>query len=402
MQSFSLTGLYDIIYANQKVHKETAFCYRLLWGIGIVLMLRDYVIQNWALILVSLAFLVSLRTTAFMDKKFAGRMTILIFEVLFLSVVVFVEFWQVDQGIVWEGRPYLMLIRYCAAPFIDARVLYTIVKKFRPAIFIPALITAIICLISVFTGIVTRVLPDGTVQYGPLRLLPYVVPGIYGSAMIYILYKRSGKQFNDLIPIFFFAFALGAAVFLPFIFGRIYSHIFCETISIVLFTYYLFSIQGLTKTDSLTRVLNRQACYADMETDPEGITALVSIDMNGLKDINDTHGHAAGDEALSTLALCFTQAAKAHQSVYRIGGDEFLIICRKCTLDDVLQLIRRIRKNVSDTEYSCSIGYSCTEGSPKSISEMMRESDEMMYVEKASYYKVFGKDRRRSEAPMNN
>ena len=359
-------------------------------------MARDYFIQNWALILVSLAFLVSLRTTAFMDKKFAGRMTILTFEVLFLSVVVFIEFWQVDQGIVWEGRPYLMLIRYCAAPFIDARVLYTLVKKFRPAIFMPALISALICLISVFTGIVTRVMPDGTVVYGPLRLLPYVVPGVYGSAMIYILYKRSGKQLNDLIPIIFFAFALGAAVFLPFILGRIYSHIFCETIAIALFAYYLFSIQGLTKTDSLTRVLNRQACYADMETEPEEITALVSIDMNGLKVINDTHGHAAGDEALTAVALCLTQAAKARQSVYRIGGDEFLVICRKNTLDDVLQLIRRIRKNVSDTEYSISIGYSCTEDGRKSITEMMKESDEMMYTEKASYYKVFGKDRRRN------
>jgi len=359
-------------------------------------MLRDYFIQNWALILVSLAFLVSLRTTAFMDKKFAGRMTILIFEVLFLSIVVFIEFWQVDHGIVWEGRRYLMFIRYCITPFIDARVLYTMVKKFRPAIFIPALITGLICLVSVFTGIVSRVMPDGSVVYGPLRLLPYVVPGIYGSAMIYILYKRSGKQLNDLIPIFFFAFALGAAVFLPFILGPVYSHIFCETIAIVLFTYYLFSIQGLTKTDSLTRVLNRQACYADMETDPEGINALVSIDMNGLKDINDTRGHAAGDEALASLALCFTQAAKAHQSVYRIGGDEFLIICRKNTLDDVLQLIRRIRKNVSETEYSISIGYSFTEDGRKSISEMMKESDEMMYTEKASYYKVFGKDRRKN------
>ena len=361
-----------------------------------MLMLRDYFIQNWALILVSLAFLVSLRTTAFMDKKFAGRMCILIFEVLFLSVIVFVEFWQVDQGIVWEGRRYQMLIRYCATPFIDARVLYTLVKKLRPAIFIPALISAIICLISVFTGIVAQVMPDGTIQYGPLRLLPYVVPGIYGAAMLYILYKRSGKQFNDLIPIAFFAFALSAAVILPFMLGRIYSHIFCETISIALFTYYLFSIQSLTKTDSLTRVLNRQACYADMETAPDEITALVSIDMNGLKDINDTHGHAAGDEALTVLALCFTQAAKAHQSVYRIGGDEFLVICRKNTLDDVLQLIKRIRKNVSDTGYSISIGYSCTEDHPKSISEMMKESDEMMYTEKASYYKVFGKDRRRN------
>ena len=359
-------------------------------------MLRDYFVQNCALILVSLAFLVSLRSTAFMDKTFAKRMTLLIFEVVFLSISVYIEFALDDRGIVWKGRPYLMFIRYSATPFIDAQVLYTLVKKLRKTIFIPAIVTMAICFISIFTGTITRILPDGTIQYGPLRLLPYVIPGIYGSLIIYILYKRSSKQFNDLIPVFFFAFAMGSGVFLPFIFGPIFSHVFCETIAIALFTYYLFSIQGLTTNDSLTKVLNRQACYADMETEPEKITGIVSIDMNGLKVINDTHGHAAGDEALATLALCFTQAAKAHQSVYRIGGDEFLIICRKCTLDDVLQLVRRIRKNVSETKYSCAIGYSCTEGSRKSVNEMMKESDEMMYVEKVSYYKVFGKDRRRN------
>ena len=135
-------------------------------------MLRDYFVQNWALILVSLAFLVSLRSTAFMDKTFAKRMTLLIFEVVFLSISVYIEFALDDRGIVWKGRPYLMFIRYSATPFIDAQVLYTLVKKLRKTIFIPAIVTMAICFISIFTGTITRILPDGTIQYGPLRLLP--------------------------------------------------------------------------------------------------------------------------------------------------------------------------------------------------------------------------------------
>ena len=324
-----------------------------------MLMLRDYIIQNWALILVSLAFLVSLHTTAFLDKSFARRIFLLIFEVFILSIVVFIEFEQEDLGIVWKGRPYLMFIRYSAGALLEAQVLNSLVKKHPRIIFIPAVITAVICFINIYTGLINWVVEDGTIQYGPLMLFPYIVPGIYGCFIVYFLYKRTSKQINGLFPVAFFSLALGSLVILPFLIGHAFSQIFCKTISIALFSYYLFSIQNLTRLDPLTGILNRQACYAELETDPEGITALVSIDMNGLKEINDSHGHAAGDEALTTLAQCFTQAAKAHQSVYRIGGDEFLIICRKCTLDDVLQLIRRIRKNVSDTEYSCSIGYSC-------------------------------------------
>ena len=360
-----------------------------------MLMLKEYVIQNWALMLVSLAFLVSLRTTSFLDKTFANRMSLLILEVLILSIVVFVEFFQENHGIVWIDRRILMTIRYSATPFIDARVLYTLIKKLRRAIFIPAILLSILCVINIFTGIISRVLEDGTVQRGPLGLLPYIVPGLYGTNLVYVLYRRSNKQPIELIPIAYFSLTLGSGVILPFLLGSVYSQIFCETISIALFTYYLFSILNLTKKDSLTGVLNRQACYADLETSAENITALVSLDMNGLKRINDTRGHAAGDDALVTLAICFVKAAKARQSVYRIGGDEFLIICQRTPESDVLQLIDRIRKNVAETEYTCAIGYSYSENGAKSITEMLKESDEMMYTEKAKYYQAAGIDRRR-------
>lgn len=360
-----------------------------------MLMLKEYIIQNWALILVSLAFLISLRTTSFLDKTFANRMCLLILEVLILSVIVFVEFFLNDHGIVWKGRSVLMAIRYSATPFIDAQVLYTLVKKLKRAIFIPAIILAILCFINIFTNIICRPLEDGSIQYGPLRFLPYIIPGLYGSNLIYVLYRRSNKQSMELIPIAFFALTLGSGVILPFLLGPIYSHIFCETISIALFTYYLFSILNLTKQDSLTGLLNRQACYADMETEADSITALVSMDMNGLKRINDTRGHAAGDDALTTLALCFKRAAKSHQSVYRIGGDEFLIICQQALESDVHLLIDRIQRNLAETEFTCAIGYSCSENGSKSISEMLKESDEMMYAEKAKYYKTAGIDRRR-------
>ena len=158
---------------------------------------------------------------------------------------------------------------------------------------------------------------------------------------------------------------------------------------------YEFSLLQLTKKDQLTGVLNRQAFYADTAISPEEITALVSVDMNGLKNINDTRGHAAGDEALCTLALCLLRAERKGQYVYRTGGDEFVIVCRNADQSDVLQLIERIRKNVAETDYSCAIGYSCAAEGEKTFDNMLRESDEMMYAEKAEYYQNSGRDRRR-------
>ena len=220
--------------------------------------------------------------------------------------------------------------------------------------------------------------------------------GLYCLLLIYILLRRSNKRLIEIIPIAFLSLTLISGVALPFVFGSQFANIFCTTIAIALFAYYEFSILLLTKKDSLTGLLNRQAYFADIDTDRQSINALVSIDMNGLKAINDNYGHAAGDEALTTLAICFMRALKKSQSGYRIGGDEFIIVCRRNTEDEVKELIERIRKNVADTKYSCSIGYSFSNDGTKPLDEMIKESDEMMYVEKKQYYIESGKERRKS------
>ena len=108
--------------------------------------------------------------------------------------------------------------------------------------------------------------------------------------------------------------------------------------------------------------------------------------MNGLKTINDTEGHAAGDKALRTMANCFLHAATSRQSVFRIGGDEFVIICRRVTEEDVIQLIERIRNNISRTRYNCAIGYSYHPEGTDEIDDMLKESDERMYADKSAFY----------------
>ena len=358
-------------------------------------MFRDYIVQNWALILILLAFAISLKTTIFLDKTFVKRLYILIFGIFLLSVIVFLEFALDDLGGYTTERTMLMAVRYSATPVIVAMILFALIRKVRWFIFIPAIILSGINILSIFTGIVFSLDESGTLRRGPLGLLPYIVAGLYGVSLVIILYKRSNKLYTEVVPIAFLAFAFASGLFLPFIFGKNFSQMFCITIAIALFVYYEFSILQSTKKDPLTGVLNRQAYYADTEINPDRITGLVTVDMNGLKEINDQQGHAAGDEALITIALCLLQAERHGQSVYRIGGDEFVMICRRASQNDVLHLVDRIKSSIDETKYSCSIGYCWTEEGNHEIDRMLRESDEMMYAEKARYYETAGKDRRR-------
>ncbi len=358
-------------------------------------MFKDYLLQNWALILILLAFTVSLKMTVSLDRKIIRRMFVLIIGIFLLSITVFAEFNMVDPVSRKGLRTVLVAIRYSATPFILAQVLYTLIKKMRWFVFVPAIILAVFNCISVFTGIVYTVNDDGTIHRGLLGLWPFIMVGLYCTAAIRILYRRSNKQTEEIIPLVFLCFAFGLGLLFPFVLGNDYSQIFCVTIAIALFTYYVFSILQLTRKDSLTGLLNRQAFFADLNNNPEDITALVSIDMNGLKEINDTGGHAAGDEALSTLAICFMRALRRGQSGYRIGGDEFVIVCRRSSREETDQLVERIRHFIAETAYSCSIGYSFAEEESREVDDLLRKSDAMMYAEKAQYYESEGKDRRK-------
>ena len=116
--------------------------------------------------------------------------------------------------------------------------------------------------------------------------------------------------------------------------------------------------------------------------------------MNGLKKINDIEGHAAGDLAITTIADCFIRAVKRKHYVYRVGGDEFVVVCRKVSEDDVIELTKRVHEQVGATKYSCSVGYSYSADGKKPIDQLLRESDAKMYNEKQQYYKENKKEAR--------
>ena len=351
-------------------------------------MIKDYIIQNWALVLILFAFAVSLKMTVFLDKRTIRRMLVMIVAVFLLSVSVFTEFRLADSGTHQGLRLALMAIRYSSTPFLIVMIVFTMVRRFRWFIFIPAMAMAAVNIVSIFNGVVFSLDESHELVRGPLGYFPYVMAGFYCVFVIYILYARSNKTAAELIPIAFFCFTFLSDLILPFVIGRYFSQVFCSSISIALFVYYVFSILQLTKKDALTGALNRQAYYADVADEPEEITALVSMDMNGLKIINDTEGHAAGDEALTVLAVCFTRALGRKQALYRVGGDEFVIVCRRVSHIEVAQLVERIEKNVAETKYSCSIGYSYSIDGSKPIDTLLKESDNMMYEEKARYHRA--------------
>lgn len=115
-------------------------------------------------------------------------------------------------------------------------------------------------------------------------------------------------------------------------------------------------LRSLSLKDDLTGIGNRRAFTEKMAETISfhkryGINAcLVCIDIDEFKSVNDTLGHAAGDTAIRNLANCITGMLRESDSVFRIGGDEFVIIADGTDRQAAYQLTEKIRRTVEETD----------------------------------------------------
>jgi two-component system, cell cycle response regulator len=102
--------------------------------------------------------------------------------------------------------------------------------------------------------------------------------------------------------------------------------------------------------DALTNVLNRRGLANFFSREVERahqdgrVIAVIVVDLNGFKRINDTWGHAAGDTALCEVSRALQDALRASDRIGRMGGDEFAIVLPDVRSDDCVQLARRVRQ----------------------------------------------------------
>ncbi len=157
--------------------------------------------------------------------------------------------------------------------------------------------------------------------------------------------------------------------------------------------------------DVLTGFANRRAYEKDMrkmaEEQPRDGLVYLALDINELKEVNDAHGHEAGDRLIVGTAECIERCFGDAGSMYRIGGDEFaVLICM--SRDDLERRLgdyeRRLKawSEQNDLGLSTACGYACLEDCPdESVMGLARMADMKMYEAKSRYYRENGRDRRR-------
>jgi diguanylate cyclase (GGDEF)-like protein len=144
--------------------------------------------------------------------------------------------------------------------------------------------------------------------------------------------------------------------------------------------------------DALTGLHNRNACMEkiDFLMQHSSSIGIVYADVNGLKEINDTRGHQAGDEALKRaahlLAKCY-----GSENAYRMGGDEFLVLMPLVKELDFKASFRRLRELVGrEQDLSIALGSDWVADTTH-LNEAICRTDRRMYSDKVEYYNRRGK-----------
>ena len=152
------------------------------------------------------------------------------------------------------------------------------------------------------------------------------------------------------------------------------------------------AIRSKASTDSLTGVRNKLA-YTEYEAELNQKIqskeleklAVIVCDVNGLKHVNDTKGHTAGDQLIKDASNLLSEYF-LHGSVFRIGGDEFVVLLQGKGYDkrqeNIDEFNRKVEANISEEAVVISIGHSTLQPSDHSLRDIFERADQMMFERK--------------------
>ena len=133
--------------------------------------------------------------------------------------------------------------------------------------------------------------------------------------------------------------------------------------------------------DALTNIPNRKAFEEDRRT-MHVFDTFILIDVDNLKQMNDTFGHLFGDKILCSCACILAKATEKIGKAYRIAGDEFALIVPKCWVKTVCLFIKNRIKE--DARFTISMGISPTCGSQGLTDELFNAAETELYRSKHS------------------
>ena len=351
------------------------------------MLLLDYLTDNFEMVFELVGLLLMLGISVHISERTKKATRWLVILLFAESISFYIEKWTQSFETLSPLRVILTINVYSLYPFIIivmmCMLFENISRKQMIILLVPQLICILLYATSQWTHLVFWFEATNHWKGGALSILPYVVFIFYALLFLLmnILYFKNYTGQKSFTFLYFFITlipVLGVIYYKLINDGKDYSALFSSAILL----YFVMIYIHMARTDALTGLLNRLSYNVKYMNK---VTGVISIDVNGLKSINDLEGHNAGDLALITVANILKSNCGKHAMVYRVGGDEFVVLYSKADEKNIVDVINTMQEKLAQTEYSCSFGYAMVD-SDGDVGEAIVKSDERMYSEKNKYY----------------
>jgi diguanylate cyclase (GGDEF)-like protein len=147
-------------------------------------------------------------------------------------------------------------------------------------------------------------------------------------------------------------------------------------------------VQKLAELDGLTAVANRRTFETVLERELSRArrtgdeVGLVFIDVDRFKELNDTHGHQAGDELLRRVGRLLVENSRDFDTAARYGGDEFALVLPGSSVSDAFDVAERIRGVLGDADATLSLGVASFPLHADDATSLVQAADEALYESK--------------------
>lgn len=322
-------------------------------------MILDLIKENYVAVVITMLLIVFVLTNNNFEKR---TNYFFLLSALCVLVLIVTEAWEARlalNDVYTPPRILLSAIGYSLRSLIPFLLIMTIKSYAGRQLMLfslPALLNALVSFSALFCGISFGYTADNQFIRGPLGYLPFITAGVYIVILLALTVRncRDGGIMEVMIIT-----AIVLLAFLSTVLESIFAIPFIQNPSIAtsITFYYLFLHTNRSNRDQLTGALNRRRFYLDAEKHKSTLAAIISLDVNNLKVLNDQYGHLEGDKALVAVTRLIKEHTGTHSALYRTGGDEFIILCYKMDEEAVRRMVGDICSELEQTEYRCAVGY---------------------------------------------
>jgi diguanylate cyclase (GGDEF)-like protein len=330
--------------------------------------------------------------------------TLTVSSVLFFQLMHESQLWFFWAPVAWWISRLLLAILFVAALVVE----HFLPRSRHPRLEIAGALFGVLSLTYLITAALRKLPPEAShhpnaIIPNPLHLLPaliflvalagysrrkYLVDSafdhsIFGAVWLNLAAQLAACQSEKLLDgPFVFAQAMNMASYIILLGGALLdsAHVFEK-------------VRHLASSDPLTGLANYRRLLDVLDTETERTLrtgrpfAVLLLDLDGLKKINDTYGHLVGSRALCRVADILRFYCRAIDTAARYGGDEFALVLPEARDEEAQRVAQRIRDTLAaDQEQppiSASIGISIYQGEGERVERLLAEADQDLYEEKA-------------------